>query len=298
MISKSLARAALWSILLAPLWVSAEAGGALGKPAAAAPAATEPPATAASTTPAQPGDCLATPCDAQPRHITIATPAPASAAWPLPDRIAWVAKVLLAVLGYIGVLMGISLLRKIERQTRASEEAAQAAASSAEAALEQAKALVRAERPWVLVTVEPARSQENAFALVATNRGRSPARIASVVNMTTTAAGEEQLPAEPVYGPEDPGVHAAGLILLPGESTRIRIFRRDEVREFCGGAEKFQQVVDWQEKIFLYGQIEYADLIAPQGEQRHASAWCCWYIHGRQKSGMVMAGPPAYHRHS
>jgi hypothetical protein len=39
-------------------------------------------------------------------------------------------------------------------------------------------------------------------------------------------------------------------------------------------------------------------LIAPADSQEHETNWCCWYIHGRQTSGLVIAGPPEYNSHT
>jgi hypothetical protein len=261
----------------------------------AAPAAG---AVPAKVNPAASSDCFGGACDYQPSHITIATPAPAPEPWPLPQRIAWAANLVLVILGYVGILLAISTLRKIERQTRYAEAAAAAAAESAEAALLHAKAMVRAERPWVLVAVEPSRSVENGFAVVATNRGRGPARIESAVDAIAIAIDEEHLPATPEYGNAEPDAPAAAVILLPGESAAIKSFCRDDVKGVCETGEKLKRVEDWEEKIFLYGKVVYRDLMAPGEDQPHESSWCCWYIHGRQKSGMVMAGPPAYSLHS
>jgi hypothetical protein len=87
------------------------------------------------------------------------------------------------------------------------------------------------------------------------------------------------------------------LILLPGESTTIKTFTRDEVKSVCENLVQVQRVEDWEEKIYLYGNVTYTDLVA-SGGAAHETGWCCWYIHGRQKSGMVMAGPPEYNRHT
>src|SRR5579871_2108484 len=82
--------------------------------------------------PSLPGasDCVGDNCNFTPPHITVATPPPAPAQWRWQDRIAWGANLVLVVLGYIGVAMGLSLLRKIERQTRYVEEAMLAVAES------------------------------------------------------------------------------------------------------------------------------------------------------------------------
>jgi hypothetical protein len=242
--------------------------------------------------------CAEGPCDATPQHISVATPAPAPTPWTWQDRVAWAANLLLAVFGYLGVMMGLSLLKKIERQTQYVETAAQAAAESANAALLHAQAIIRAERPWILITVEPSRSVENGFTVTATNRGRGPARVISTIDKTTSAVDQSHLPEQPQYDDVTPSAALSSVVLLPGESTGIKSFSRDEVRSFCASDEKLRRVEKWEELILLYGRVVYKDLImAGEGETRETS-WCCWYIHGRQKSGMVMAGPSAYNRHT
>jgi hypothetical protein len=190
------------------------------------------------------------------------------------------------------------MLRKIERQTQYAESAAQAAADSARASLLHAEAIERAERPWILITAEPSRRVDNGFVVTATNRGRSPARIVSSVDKVTTAPDQSSLPEEAEYEDAKPNAELASVILLPGESTGVKTFSRDEVKGICGGEEKLRRVEKWEEVILLYGKIIYLDLIAPGDPQPRETAWCCWYIHGRQKSGMVMAGSGAYNRHT
>lgn len=242
-------------------------------------------------------DCSGANCDYQPSHISIATPAPAPAPWLWQERIAWGANIVLVVLGYIGVLMGLSLLRKIERQTRYSETAAQAAQESAQAALLQSQAIVRAERPWILMNVRPSQTIENGFSVIAVNRGRSPALIVSTIDEIVSAIDEAHLAAKPEYRsepvtPEDP------MILLPGETTELLAFSRADVKRICETEERLARVEKWEEKIFLYGTVTYRNIAATSDAPAHQSSWFCWYIHGRQKSGMVMAGPRAYNLHT
>lgn len=295
---------ALAALVLLPVlaqWPSAAVGQTGGHSAASAQTARPASANAAPQNPGStPGrtDCEAGPCDYQPSHITIATPAPAPAPSSLLDQIKWAAILVLVILGYAGIMMALSLLRKIERQTRFAETAAQAAAESAQAAMLQAQAIVRSERPWILITVEPSRSVENGFTVLATNRGRSPARIVSTVDQITSAIDQNHLPDTPQYRDAEPSAAPDSVILLPGESTGIRSFSRDDVKGFCVNEEKLKRVEKWEELILLYGKVIYRDLISAGDEQVHESSWCCWYIHGRQKSGMVLAGPPAYNRHN
>jgi hypothetical protein len=323
MMSKGLAVfAVLLAIVSVPAATAAQAAGptaanpqfvpAAGSPKsvpanspAAAPPITPvlPPANPAanSATPA-PGqiptaNCLTANCDYQPSHIAISTPAPA-AAWPWQERIAWGANIVLVILGYVGIMLALSTLRKIERQTRYAEQAAQAAENSAQAALLHAQAIVRAERPWLLVTAEPTPNVQNSFTIVASNRGRSPARLEACLHQITSAAGEAYLPKTPEFKLAKQSAPAESAILLPGEFITITTFSRDEVEDFCQTDERLKQVEDWAEKIYLCGRLTYRDLNATPEQQLHTTDWCCWYIHGRQKSGMVIAGPPAYNQHT
>ncbi|MDR3750928.1 MAG: hypothetical protein P4K94_05520 [Terracidiphilus sp.] len=285
--------AALLATALAQLPGSAQTPGA--KPPS--------PALSTSSSAAAPGsaaspDCLAVPCDYQPQHITVANPPVLPVQWLLRDRITWAANLVLVLLGYAGIMLAVSTLRKIERQTRYAETAADAAAASAQAALLHAQSIVNAERPWLLIVVEPSLNIENSFAAVVMNRGRTPAQIDAIANHITIAADEAHLPATPQYRDEEPGAPRVPIILLPGESASLKTFSRENVRGLCGSEEQFKRIENWEEKIFIYGRIVYKDLIAPAGQQTHETAWCCWYIHGRQKSGLVVAGPPAYSLHT
>ncbi len=250
-----------------------------------------------SANPAPRTDCYGGNCDFQPPHISIATPAPAPAPWQWQQRVLWGAILVLVVLGYIAILIALSLLRKIERQTEYAETAADAAKASAETALAHLQALVRAERPWVLMSVRPAQDVENGFTVVATNRGRGPARILSMVDEIVSTIDEAHLPPAPEYR-NQPVAPADPTILLPSESTEILSFSRADVERVCETAERFARVEKWEEKIFLYGTVVYQDLAAHDDAPPLESSWLCWYIHGRQKSGMVMVGTPAYNRHS
>jgi uncharacterized low-complexity protein len=244
-------------------------------------------------------ECDGGPCPATPTpHITIATPAPAPPTWQWQDRIRWAAEIVLAILAYVGVMLAIAALRKIERQTQYAESAAQAAAESAKAALEYAQAHARTERPWLLISAEPAPGAPDAFTVVASNRGRGPARVQTLMDGIAIAKDELSLPPEPAYMEAESNPQLASMILLPGESIGIRSFRRDEVVRVCKTADQLQRVENWEEKIYLYGKVNYVDLQAPNEKQIFETAWCCWYIHGRQRSGLVMAGKPPYNQHS
>ncbi|MFP5204577.1 MAG: hypothetical protein ACLGSH_04400, partial [Acidobacteriota bacterium] len=241
----------------------------------AAPLPTAPAASAAPPGAAAPGtgeNCAGAGCDLQTPRISIAMPAPAPAPWPWQQRVAWGANLILVLLGYIAIMMALSLLRKIERQTEYVETAAQAAADTAHAALAQAQAMVRAERPWILMTVRPAQNIENGFAIVATNRGRGPALILSTVDEIVSAVDEGHLAPEPEFRNE-PVAPADPLILLPGETTELLSFSRADVKRVCESEERLARVEKWEEKVFLYGKVVYCDLTAPDHAPAHESSW-------------------------
>jgi hypothetical protein len=269
------------------------------QPAVRPTAAAGSPALPSAQPAAAPADCNGFPCDdQQQRPMIVNIPPPAPTPWLMHERIAWGANIVLAIVGYVGIMLALSILKKIERQTCSAETAAGAAAVSAQAALLNAQAIIDAERPWLLISVEPSMGQENTFIVMVTNRGRAPASIAAMSDQIRIAIDETHLPAAPEYENGEPTAPLVPIILLPGETSGIKTFSRDEARGVCDSDERFKKVENWDEKIFLFGKIIYRDLIAPPDKQTHETSWCCWYIHGRQKSGLVIAGPQGYNLHT
>ena len=244
-------------------------------------------------------DCIGDSCGYPQPRITVANPAPTvSAPWILRDQITWAANLVLVVLGYVGIMLAISTLRKIKNQLGTLESVATAAADTAQAALRNVEAMLHAERPWILITVEPSPTALNSFIVVATNRGRSPAKITSLVEQIKIASDEAHLPRNPEYENEKPDASRTPVILLPGEFLRIKNFSREDVKAVCSSKDTLQRVENWEEKIFIHGKILYRDLIASTGRDSYETAWCCWYIHGRQRSGLVIGGPDEYNQHT
>jgi hypothetical protein len=231
-------------------------------------------------------------------RVTVATAAPAPKAWTWQEQVTWGANIVLAIVGWAGIYFAISLLRKIDRHMAYAESAAESAASSAKAALLSAQSVIHSERPWILITIEPSRSLENSFTIMATNRGRTPARITATTDRTRIAVDEKRLPRTPEYKREEPSAPLVPIILVPGESTTIRSFCRDDVKALCDSEERYKRIETWEEKVYVYGKAIYEDLISPPGDQVHETNWCCWYIHGRQNSGLVIAGSPEYNSHT
>lgn len=307
MIVKGLATLAVFlAVATAPALLSAQAATHLPQPAHPSQPAVPAAATATTAAPSQPrSDCNGIPCEDQQPRVIVVPPSPAPVEWFLHDRIAWAASLVLVLLGYIGVMLAVSTLKKIERHTAAAEQtasaasvAATAAAETAQAALLHAQSIIHAERPWIVVTARPARGVESSFEISATNRGRSPATISSAHGQILFAADEAHLPVVPEFKPVESASRFVPITLLPGESATLKTFSREEVKGVCGSDEKFRSIESWAEKIFLCGKVAYNDLIAPAGKEAHETNWCCWYIHGKQRSALVPAGPPEYNAHT
>jgi hypothetical protein len=274
-----------------------------------------------SSSQAQPKpDCNGVPCaDQQQQPIIVTLPTPKATPWLMHDKILWGADLVLVILGYAGILLALSTLKKIERHTAAFEDSmeavkatatttaaaaetssatANAALETAQSALLHAQAIVHAERPWVLVTAEPTRGVESSFEITATNRGRTPARVTAALDQVLFAADEAHLPETPEYKQVESGKHFVPIILLPGESATLKTFSRDDARGFCESDEMFKSIESWELKLFLVGKVSYSDLIAPAGSEAHETNWCCWYIHGKQRSALVPAGTAAHNLHT
>jgi type II secretory pathway pseudopilin PulG len=209
----------------------------------------------------------------------------------------WGAEIVLVILGYIGVLLALRTLKNIQRQTEFGVSAAQAALQCANAALESSQAIVDSGRPWIVVTVEPLMTMEHGFKVIATNRGRTPARIMAKADCVKIAPDETKLPITPDYESGKSATPFEPIILLPGESAGIRPFRRSDVRSFCSSEDQFRRVEKWEERLFLYGRVVYRDLISPMDQPNHETDWCCWYVYG-DKDALVIAGPPEYNKHN
>jgi len=243
-------------------------------------------------------ECDGLPCDYPEPHISVSNPPPVAESWPTRDRITWAANVVLAIVSYGAIILAVSTLKKIERNTRATETLAMAAADSAQAALLNAQAVIDAGRPWMLISVEPSRSVLNSFVIKATNRGRCPANVIDSMERIMIAPDESQLPQTPEFENQESNPPFVPIILLPGESTTLKSFGRDDVKGICESEEIARRIENWEDKVFIYGKVLYRELIESADKPVHETSWCCWYIHGRQKSGLVIAGAPEYNVHT
>ena len=267
-------------------------------PAVSNPAQTAPKTAASGArTPAATPDGGQAPETAQPPQIVVTSPPAQEAPWTWHDKVLWGADLVLVVLGYIGVVLALLTLKNIQRQTEFGVKAAQAALQVANASLESSQAIVDSGRPWIVITVEPFLTVEHGFKVMATNRGRTPARILAKADCVKIVEDETKLPSTPDYETGKSATPFEPIILLPGESAGIRPFRRTDVRTYCATEDEFRRVEKWEEKLYVYGRVIYRDLISPLDQPNHETDWCCWYVYG-DKDALVIAGPPEYNKHN
>jgi len=227
----------------------------------------------------------------QPQQIIVTQPAAAPTSWGWREQLTWGSTIVLAVLGYIGIMLALRMLKNIDQHL-------QAGTASSGAALALAQAIANSERPWIVVTVEPFLTMENSFKVMASNRGRSPARIVSSVDAVRVALDEASLPKVPELEEIAPGDEPEPIVLLPGEATGIWALNREDLPTICKDPEELRKVQRWQENLFLFGRIRYIELASIGEPKLHETFWCCRYIHGEKSSTLVMAGAPAYNKHT
>lgn len=282
---------ALLASLAAPAPVTAQtpAASSANRPNAAHPNA---------ATPAEAPNPDASAAPSQPPQIIVNPPSIPVPEWGWREQATWGANIVLAVLGYVGIMLGLRALKRIDRTMEVGTATAQAAMETATAALSLAQAIANSERPWIVVTVEPFLTMESSFKVMAANRGRSPARIVASIDQVRVATDETELPTTPEFDAPSQADEAEPIVLLPGEATGIWAFNREDLAAICKTADALKRVERWQATLFLYGRISYMDLGAADEKHMHETYWCCRYIHGDKNSALVMAGRPAYNKHS
>jgi hypothetical protein len=237
------------------------------------------------------------PAPALPQQIVVSSQPQPAQPWTWHDQVLWGVEIVLVVLGYSAIILALRTLKNIQKQTDFGVAAAQAALQCANAALESSQAIVDSGRPWIVISVEPFLTVENGFKVMATNRGRTPARIIAKADCAIIAADETRLPPAPDYSIGKSSTPFEPIILLPGESAGIRPFRRTDVRPLCESEDQVKRIERWEEKVFVYGSVTYRDLISPLDQPDHETHWCCWYVYG-DKDALVISGPPEYNKHT
>jgi hypothetical protein len=192
--------------------------------------------------------------------------------WPWYDKVEWTGNLLLVLVGIVGIGVAVCTLKKIERQTKAGEIAA-------EAALLNVKALITSERPWLLVSTQPIdrspgiiRSvfDEADYEVRAVNRGNTPAELVE---------GHCSMKVQPAHG-FIPPANLDDPISAPRDNLTVRdqsfLIRQVDTSMF---SEKSIEGTD-PKVLHVYGKLSYWDTFRDRFDLRnqpYVTQWCFTY---------------------
>ncbi|MGA2876414.1 MAG: hypothetical protein ABSE82_12850 [Nitrososphaerales archaeon] len=142
---------------------------------------------------------------------------------------------------------------------------------AAEAALLNAQALINAERPWIMVTVEEVTGRSGGFNLYMTNKGRTPAMVTGAYIGCVAVKDISSLPTKSPYGP---GSMATDRIVLQGEKLPVTWFDGTTLKKIVGNG--FPSA-PWDGDIFVFGKVLYRDLLSPSTNPLHETRWIGLY---------------------
>jgi len=143
---------------------------------------------------------------------------------------------------------------------------------AAQGALLSAQALINAERPWIVMTIEPGK-ETNEFLLKAVNRGRTPAAILSAGEGLAIIEPETVLPMIPEYSRIKK--HEAPVMVVQGEYQIVLRFNRNHLRGMCKDRDQFVQIAGCSQFTYVFGNVVYRDSLAPPYAVPHETRWCC-----------------------
>jgi hypothetical protein len=184
--------------------------------------------------------------------------------WHWYEVIAWIANLALVGAGIYGVIIALRTLDKIERQTKAAQDAASAAKLSA-------YAVIRSERPWIVITVESPRTNE--FTFRATNAGRTPANIVAMWAGELRVDRDEVLNLPEGYYNEE---HLFGSFtgLLPSTATcTIGSYSIETLRRLDSTEMWINSIANSISTVYFWGRISYRDVFNVEPIAHHETKW-------------------------
>jgi hypothetical protein len=160
----------------------------------------------------------------------------------------------------------------IKGQTAILKDSVAAAEKSADAALLNARAVINAERPWIVVSVES--QGANQFIFKATNVGRTPARIVSIWGQREIVHRGNKFQVSLDYEKGEGLINTPPCLLPPtayctaflNNSEELRLNSPDVWSSFEGGFSV----------MFSYGKIIYFDTLEPKVQ--HETKWLYWHL--------------------
>ncbi|HEX4022800.1 MAG TPA: hypothetical protein VHX63_16765 [Acidobacteriaceae bacterium] len=213
--------------------------------------------------------------------------------WNWHDKVLWGASLTLAIAGIFGIWVAICTLKKVERQTKSGEKAANAA-------LLNAQAVMNAERAWITANIhqpsrEDMRIREKAenwglgIGLIFKNLGATPAKVVSSYVLAVMADSIDpdarpiapKLPLDPDYTVK----RGSAVIVGPG----VVWMPRQKFDFLCTLPKAFfleGNLSKWEiseKALCIYGYIEYSDVF----KRRHTTRFCFTYLPIRSEWPMV-----------
>jgi hypothetical protein len=204
--------------------------------------------------------------------------------WPWHDIVAWVANLILAAVATAGVFIALATLRKLERQTKASEDSA--------------KAQMNADRAWVMASVagDPAEPLVENLATKGIHPGivwrlrifgNTPAKITRtqircrIVDCDPANVFQPLLEPAPVYHPDQNRVEGK-VVSPPGHTMLVNVpVERVPNIELKNSLYQVQMGGAF---LVSYGRVEYQDAFGRNG----VTQFCAIY---KPHSGGVITSP-------
>ena len=187
------------------------------------------------------------------------------------DRVSFWVNLLLATVGVSGTVIAICTLRKIERQTSATEVAARAAMRSAHISADAGRAWLVPHVSFVHRLHDYARQglpEISCMIVEIKNYGASPAEISKAKIVALLSPIE--LPSEPMYDELEVAA-IAGEVVAPGEQLLATAAIRHHTVLTVG---QLLQVSRREARLVCYGRIDYSD---NSGRKRVTQFGYDWY---------------------
>lgn len=200
-------------------------------------------------------------------------------------------------------ILGVPTLGFIGWQARATADAARATQASADAsnkaadsALLNTQLVIKAERPWIVISVEsPA---PNIFYFKATNVGRTPAKITSIRGFPLIVRLNRDTPIL-LDNKEGESLLSTPPCLLPSTaSTTVLRCDLKEMRASDSIEDFMRYIYSGLFEIWFYGKVAYYDTLEPAPQTLHETNWSFWLLPFRETLPIVDPRHPEHNTYT
>ena len=182
------------------------------------------------------------------------------------DKATVFANYLLVIIGTGGIVAAVCTLRKIERQVRVAEADTQA--------------MIRAERAWIVVSVETTVPGE--FRFWATNTGKTPAKVASIwsCNITVGQGAELIIPSDDKTN--ESLLSSPPCLLPPTAKQIVWQCKTEDFQKISGGGDREKSLFSRGfVSAYIYGRIRYFNVLDTAAAMPHETRWLYWLVPGK-----------------